>query len=264
MSDSETCVLFALEDGVARIVLNRPDQLNAITVGMHQRLSDILDEIEACADLRVVLLTGAGRGFCAGQDLGERPVEQEGPLDLGESIELRYNPLIRRLARLPVPLVCAVNGVAAGAGAALALMGDMVIAAQSASFILSFAKIGLMPDCGISWLLPRLIGQPRALGMAMTGERISAARAQEWGMIWQCAPDEDFIEHVEALVASLAAAPTQGIMAARNAIRQSWARDFDAQLDIERDGQRRLGHTKDYREGVSAFRQKRRPQFRGC
>ncbi|NKJ02617.1 2-(1,2-epoxy-1,2-dihydrophenyl)acetyl-CoA isomerase PaaG [Novosphingobium sp. SG707] len=264
MSDSQTCVLFALEDGIARIVLNRPDQLNAITVGMHQRLAEILDEIEACADLRVVLLTGAGRGFCAGQDLGERPVEQEGPLDLGESIEQRYNPLIRRLARLPVPLVCAVNGVAAGAGAALALMGDMVIAAQSASFILSFARIGLMPDCGMSWLLPRLIGQPRALGMAMTGERITAARAQEWGMIWQCAPDEDFIEHVDALVSSLAAAPTQGIMAARDAIRQSWARDFDAQLDIERDGQRRLGHTQDYREGVSAFRQKRRPQFRGC
>jgi 2-(1,2-epoxy-1,2-dihydrophenyl)acetyl-CoA isomerase len=262
MSGSDDCVLFALEDGVARIVLNRPDHLNAISLAMHQRLAAILDRIEACPDLRVVLLTGAGRGFCAGQDLGERPVEQDGPLDLGESVEQRYNPLVHRLVNLPVPLVCAVNGVAAGAGASLALLADMVIATESASFILSFAKIGLMPDCGISWLLPRLIGQPRALGMAMTGQRISARKAEGWGMIWQCAPDEEFVETVEALVASLALAPTLGLMATRQAIRASWQQSLDAQLDLERDGQRRLGLTQDYREGVSAFRQKRPPQFR--
>ncbi len=263
MDSGEDCVLFSVGDGVARITLNRPSQMNAISLGVHARLRAILDEIEAREDIRVILLTGAGRGFCAGQDLGERPVEQDAPLDLGESVEQRYNPLVRRLVNLPVPLVCAVNGVAAGAGASLALLADMVVACESASFILSFAKIGLMPDTGASWVLPRLIGQARALGMAMTGERIPARQAEEWGMIWKAVPDADFAEAVEASVAALAKAPTRGVMATRDAIRGSWLRDLDAQLDLERDGQRRLGHTADYREGVSAFRQKRSPEFRG-
>lgn len=263
VNSCDDSVLFAMEGGVARIVLNRPDRLNAITVSMHERLASILDEIEACNNLRVVLITGAGRGFCAGQDLGERPVEQDGPLDLGENIEKHYNPLVRRLMDLPVPLVCAVNGVAAGAGAGLALLADIVLASESASFILSFAKIGLMPDCGISWMLPRLIGQPRALGMALTGEKISARQAEAWGMIWKCLADDRFVDDVEALIEQLANAPTQGIIAARQAIRSSWARSFDDQLDLERDSQRELGLTQDYREGVSAFRQKRTPLFRG-
>ncbi len=262
-TEQDDCVLFAVEHGIGRITLNRPDRLNALSLAMHHRLSAILDEIERRNDLRVLLLIGAGRAFCAGQDLSERPVEQTGaPLDLGESLELRYNPLVRRLMAVNVPLLCAVNGVAAGAGAGLALLADMVIAAESARLILSFTRIGLMPDCGVSWLLPRLIGQPRALGMALTGDAIPARQAEAWGMIWQAVPDAAFSSTVEAMLQTLAQAPTQALMATRHAMRGAWLRDLDAQLELERDEQRRLGLTEDYREGVSAFRDKRQPQFR--
>lgn len=259
----EDCVLLSVEVGIARITLNRPDQLNAISLGVHRRLAAILDELAGRSDLRLVLLTGAGRAFCAGQDLAERKVESDAPLDLGANIEAHYNPLVRRLLTLPVPLLCAVNGVAAGAGANLALLGDIVIARESARFIQSFARIGLLPDCGGSWILPHLVGQARALGMAMTGDPISASDAAAWGMIWKAAPDDMFEAEVERLAARLAAAPTLGLMAARNAIRGAWARSLDAQLDLERDEQRRLGHSRDYREGVAAFKAKRDPVFEG-
>lgn len=262
-SDAD-CVLFAVAGGVARVTLNRPEQLNAISLDVHRRLREILEELDARDDVRVMLLTGAGRAFCAGQDLGERRVEEGAPPpDLGESVGTLYNPLVRRLAALPFPWVCAVNGVAAGAGANLALLADVVIAAESARFIQSFAKIGLMPDCGGSWTLPHLIGQPRALAIALTGEPVPARDAEAWGMIWKAVPDAEFADHVERFVTALAKAPTMGLTATRDAIRSAWSRSLDEQLDLERDGQRRLGLSQDYREGVGAFKAKRPPQFVG-
>lgn len=264
MSDAADAVLFGVSEGIARITLNRPDRLNAISLDMHRRLAEILDAVESRSDVRVMLLTGAGRAFCAGQDLGERKAEDGAPPpDLGESVGTLYNPLVRRLAALPFPWVCAVNGVAAGAGANLALLADIVVAKDSARFIQSFASIGLMPDCGGSWTLPHLIGQARALGLALTGEPVSARDAAAWGMIWQAVPDAAFDGVVEDLVAGLARAPTLGLTATRDAIRSAWSRRLDEQLDLERDGQRRLGLSQDYREGVSAFKAKRPAVFAG-
>jgi 2-(1,2-epoxy-1,2-dihydrophenyl)acetyl-CoA isomerase len=257
-------VLFSVRGGVARITLNRPEQLNAISLGVHRRLREILDELESRGDIRVMLLTGAGRAFCAGQDLGERKVEDGAPpLDLGESVGTLYNPLVRRLSALPFPWVCAVNGVAAGAGANLALLADIVIARDSACFVQSFARIGLMPDCGGSWTLPHLVGQARALAIALTGEPVSARDAAAWGMIWKAVPDAEFDGAVEDLVARLASGPTLGLTATRDAIRSAWSRDLGEQLDLERDGQRRLGLSQDDREGVSAFKAKRPAVFAG-
>jgi 2-(1,2-epoxy-1,2-dihydrophenyl)acetyl-CoA isomerase len=258
------CVLFSVHEGVARVTLNRPEQLNAISLAVHRRLGGILDDLEARSDIRVMLLTGAGRAFCAGQDLNERKVEAGAPMpDLGESVGGLYNPLVRRLATLPFPWVCAVNGVAAGAGANLALLADIVIATQSARFVQSFAKIGLMPDCGGSWTLPHLVGQARALAIALSGEPVSAGDAAAWGMIWKAVPDDEFTAYVDDFVAGLAAGPTLGLTAARNAIRSAWTCSFDEQLDLERDGQRLLGRSEDYREGVTAFREKRPARFAG-
>jgi 2-(1,2-epoxy-1,2-dihydrophenyl)acetyl-CoA isomerase len=258
------CVRFSVLEGVARITLNRPEQLNAISLAVHCQLGVILDDLEARSDIRVMVLTGVGRAFCAGQDLGERNVEAGAPMpDLGESVGRLYNPLARRLTRLPFPWVCAVNGVAAGAGANLALLADIVIATQSARFVQSFAKIGLMPDCGGSWMLPHLVGQARALAIALSGEPVSAGDAAAWGMIWKCVPDDAFAAYVDEFVAGLAAGPTLGLTATRNAIRSAWTRSFDEQLELERDGQRLLGRSQDYREGVTAFKQKRPARFTG-
>lgn len=263
-ADGDDCVLFSVSGGVARITLNRPDQLNAVSLGVHRRLREILDELESRDDIRVMLLTGAGRAFCAGQDLGERKVEKGAPPpDLGESVGTLYNPLVRRLAGLRFPWVCAVNGVAAGAGANIALLADIVIAKESARFIQSFARIGLMPDCGGSWTLPHLVGQARALAIALTGEPVSASDAAAWGMIWKAVPDAEFDGVVEDLVSGLASAPTLGLTATRDAIRTAGSRTLDEQLDLERDGQRRLGLSQDYREGVSAFKAKRPAAFTG-
>lgn len=259
----DDCVLFTLDAGVARVTLNRPEQLNAMSLDVHRRLREILDELESRDDVRVMLLTGAGRAFCAGQDLGERNVESDAPLDLGESVGSLYNPLALRLSALRFPWICAVNGVAAGAGANLALLADIVIARTSARFIQSFARIGLMPDCGGTWTLPRLVGQARAMAIALTGEPVSATDAAAWGMIWRAVPDDRFDAEVEVLVAGFAVAPTLGMAAIRGAIRTAWSRDLAEQLDHERDGQRRLGLSQDYREGVAAFKQKRAPQFTG-
>ncbi|MFO1187923.1 MAG: 2-(1,2-epoxy-1,2-dihydrophenyl)acetyl-CoA isomerase PaaG [Alphaproteobacteria bacterium] len=256
-------ILFSIEGGAARLTLNRPDRLNSFNLEMHAEVAEALGEAER-KSARVLLLTGAGRGFCAGQDLSDRSVSPGGDgVDLGESLEKRYNPLVRRLIALPMPVVCAVNGVAAGAGANIALACDIVIAARSAKFIQSFANIGLIPDSGGTHTLPRLAGQARALGLALTGEPLSAETAASWGLIWKCVEDDKLATEADALVAKLAAAPTKGLAATKQLIRASWSRTLSEELDAERDMQRALGRTADYREGVAAFLEKRKARFIG-
>ena len=256
-------ILFELADGAARLTLNRPDRLNSFTVQMHEEVADALDRVERDG-ARVLLLTGAGRGFCAGQDLSDRAVAPGGAaVDLGESVELRYNPLVRRLVSMPLPVVCAVNGVAAGAGANIALACDIVVAARSAKFIESFANIGLIPDSGGTWHLARHVGQARALGMALTGEPISADKAEAWGLIWKCVDDEQLAAEADALVARFASGPTRGLAATKRAIRGAWMKPLDDELDNERDLMRELGSSADYQEGVAAFMEKRKPSFTG-
>jgi len=257
-------ILFARADGIARITLNRPDRLNSFNTAMHAELREALMLVQADASLRVLLVTGAGRGFCAGQDLADRAVAPGGaPVDLGASIESNYRPLVLALQALPLPVVCAVNGVAAGAGANIALACDIVIAARSASFIQAFCKIGLLPDSGGTYFLPRLIGSARAMGLAMLGDKLPAATAAEWGLIWQCVDDDALKSTVDALLAQLALAPTRGLAATKRALQASATANLPAQLDLERDLQRELGLSADYREGVAAFAAKRPPVFTG-
>jgi 2-(1,2-epoxy-1,2-dihydrophenyl)acetyl-CoA isomerase len=257
-------ILLSVENGAARLTLNRPDRLNSFTVEMHGEIAEAITKVEQDQSVRVLLITGAGRGFCAGQDLNDRAVSPDGAApDLGESVEKRYNPLIRRLTSLPMPVVCAVNGVAAGAGASLAFASDIVIAAKSAKFIMSFANIGLVPDSGSSWALPRLAGQARALGLALTGDPLPAETAAEWGLIWRCVEDEKLTEETNALVARFASAPTRGLAETKKLIRTAFTRPLDEQLDLERDRMRELGRSDDYREGVDAFLNKRKPAFKG-
>lgn len=255
---------FSIDDGAARLTLNRPDRLNSFNTAMHGEIAEALDNIERDKSVRTLFITGAGRGFCAGQDLSDRAVAADGAApDLGLSVEKRYNPLIRRLTSLPVPVVCGVNGVAAGAGASLAFACDIIIAAKSAKFIMSFANIGLVPDSGSSWALPRLAGQARALGLAMTGEPLPAETAAEWGLIWKCVEDDKLAEETNALVAKFAAAPTRGLAETKKLMRTAFTRTLDDQLDLERDRMRELGCSDDYREGVDAFLNKRKPTFKG-
>jgi 2-(1,2-epoxy-1,2-dihydrophenyl)acetyl-CoA isomerase len=212
----------------------------------------------------VLVLTGAGRGFCAGQDLADRAVAPGADgVDLGESIEKNYKPLILSLRHLPLPVVAAVNGVAAGAGANLALACDLVIAARSAVFIQSFCKLGLVPDSGGTWTLPRLVGNARALGLTLLGDKLSAEKALEWGLIWQCVEDADLSAVVDKLAAQLATAPTRGLARTKQGIYESWGRTLEQALDVEGHAQRELGRSEDYREGVAAFAAKRAPQFKG-
>ncbi|MCL4716799.1 MAG: 2-(1,2-epoxy-1,2-dihydrophenyl)acetyl-CoA isomerase PaaG [Hyphomonadaceae bacterium] len=257
-------ILFDIADGAARLTLNRPDRLNSFTVQMHEEIAHALDRVER-EGARVLLLTGAGRGFCAGQDLSDPAVapSSDGDIDLGHVLEVHYNPMMRRLMALPMPVLCAVNGVAAGAGASIALAGDIVLAARGAKFIQSFANIGLIPDSGGTWTLPRIAGQARALGMALTAEPVTAERAESWGLIWKCVDDDKLMDEANALVSKFAAAPTAGLAATKKLIRESGRHGFDQQLDIERDTQRRLGRTHDYSEGVAAFGEKRAPKFTG-
>lgn len=260
---SNSTILFEVRDAIARVTLNRPDKLNSFNVQMHEELRDALSAIENDGNVRVLVLTGAGRGFCAGQDLGDRAVSPGESIDLGASIENYYAPLVRRLRRLPLPVIAAVNGVAAGAGANLALACDLVIAAKSASFIESFCKLGLIPDTGGTYFLPRLIGTARAMGMALLGEKISAEQAAEWGLIWKCVDDDEFASVVDKLATQLAVAPTMGLARIKQAIYSSGQHSLDKQLDFERDAMRELGRSADFREGVAAFLEKRAPAFTG-
>ena len=256
-------VLVSLESGVLRVTLNRPDKLNAFNPEMHQLLRKALEQARDEAAVRAVLLTGAGRGFCAGQDLSERNVAADAPIDLSVSLGSHYNPLVRRLRELPKPVVCAVNGVAAGAGANIALACDIVVAAHSAAFIQSFSRIGLVPDSGGTWFLPRLAGTARAMGLALLGEKLGAEQAAEWGLIWKVFDDAKLADEALQLARALAAGPTKGYGLIKRALHASSDNSLEAQLDLERDLQRDAGHSADYREGVSAFKEKRAPRFKG-
>jgi 2-(1,2-epoxy-1,2-dihydrophenyl)acetyl-CoA isomerase len=260
---SDPTILYAVSDGIARLTLNRPERLNSFNGQMHAEVRNALGRV-AGDGARVLVLTGASRGFCAGQDLGDRQVAPGGArADLGESIERNYKPLVLALRNLPVPTIAAVNGVAAGAGASLALACDLVIAAKSASFIQSFGKLGLVPDSGATWFLPRLVGTARALGLAMLGDRLPAAEAAAWGLIWRCVEDAEFAATVDALAGQLASAPTRGLVRTREAMQAGSMNTLAEQLDLERDFQRELGYTDDYAEGVAAFAGKRAPRFTG-
>ena len=256
-------VLVSLDAGVMRITLNRPEKLNAFNPALHQGLAAAMANAETGNAVRCVLITGAGRGFCAGADLTQRDMKSGAPIDLGAGLEAWYNPLVKRMRALPKPIVCAVNGVAAGAGANFALACDLVLAARSASFIQAFVKIGLVPDCGGSYFLPRLAGTQRAMALAMTGDRLSAEDAERWGLIWKCVDDDQLKDEAEKLCAALAAGPTASLGHIKKAIYASANNTLAAQLDLERDLQREIGKGGDYREGVAAFLEKRKPAFKG-
>ncbi|HEX7013125.1 MAG TPA: 2-(1,2-epoxy-1,2-dihydrophenyl)acetyl-CoA isomerase PaaG [Steroidobacteraceae bacterium] len=257
-------ILFESNEGIARLTLNRPDRLNSFNVQMHREVREVLTQLASDSSARVLVLGGAGRGFCAGQDLNDRAVAPGGEgVDLGDSIESYYKPLVLALRKLPLPVIAAVQGVAAGAGANIALACDIVIAARSASFIQSFSKIGLVPDSGGTWLLPRLVGNARALGLALLGEKLSAEQAAQWGLIWRSVEDDELAQTVDALARQFASGPTRGFARTKQAIYESWGRSFEEQLDVERDFQRELGRSRDYAEGVAAFMQKRTPTFTG-
>ena len=251
---------FKTDGPIARITLNRPDRLNSFTKTMHEELRDVLASL---GETRVIILTGAGRGFCAGQDLNDRAVAPGETVDLGDTVARYWNPLIKTLSLLPQPVIARVNGVAAGAGANIAIACDIVIAAKSAKFIQSFSAIGLIPDSGGTWHLPRLVGQARALALALTGEPLLAEKAAEWGLIWKAVEDEALDQEVDAVAERLASLPPLGLAATKDMIRSSWQYSLEEELERQAGAMRRLGFTKDYREGVAAFLEKREPRFTG-
>ncbi len=255
---------FDITDGLATLTLNRPDSLNSFTTEMHEEIRDAMTKVENDPAIRCLLLTGNGRGFCAGQDLNDRAVKPgDGRRDLSESVDENYNPLIRRLASLPLPVICAVNGVAAGAGANIALACDMVFAAKSAKFIQVFCKIGLIPDSGGTYILPRLVGMARAMGLALTGDAITAEQAEQWGMIWKAVEDDDLMDAALKQAQHFTKQPTLGLSLIKKALRASIDNDLDGQLQLESDYQKQAGFSDDYQEGVAAFLEKRRPVFTG-
>jgi 2-(1,2-epoxy-1,2-dihydrophenyl)acetyl-CoA isomerase len=257
-------ILFEVKQGIARLTLNRPDKLNSFTAAMHQEIRAALEQVKADRSVRVLVLTGAGRAFCAGQDLADESVAPgDDAVDLGASIDKYYGPLVLALRALPMPVICAVNGVAAGAGANLPLACDIVLAARSASFIEAFCKLGLIPDTGGTYFLPRALGTARAMGLALLGDRLSAEQAANWGLIWKCVDDDQLAAETEALACHFAQAPTTGLARTKQALHASAANTLAQQLDLERDLMRELGMTHDYREGVAAFTERRPPQFRG-
>jgi 2-(1,2-epoxy-1,2-dihydrophenyl)acetyl-CoA isomerase len=255
---------FTVENGVGQLFLNRPDRLNSFTDQMHAEMRSCLKTVARDDDIRCLLLSGRGRGFCAGQDLSDRDVAADETMpDLGQTVERNWNPLVRTLRKLEKPVVCAVNGVAAGAGSSVAIACDIVYAARSAKFIQSFSNVGLVPDTGGSWTLPRLVGHARAMGLAILGEKISAEQAADWGMIWKCVDDDDLLPQTIALAEYLATRPTRGLAYTKRALTASLSNSLDEQLDLERDLMRMAGRTEDYREGVNAFMNKRDPEFKG-
>ena len=259
----ETIILDRAE-GVATLTLDRPDKLNSVNETMHAEIREALAEIEADGGVRAMLLTGAGRAFCAGQDLSDPALGAPGgSSDLGDTLERNYNPLVRRLAAIELPVVAAVNGIAAGAGANIALACDIVLTARSAGFLQAFCKIGLIPDSGGTHALPRLVGPARAMGLAMLGDTLEAETAAAWGLIWKCVDDDALMDEAAALARRLARQPTRSLALIKRAIRSSPTNDLDTQLDLECDLQRIAGATDDYREGVAAFLEKRKPVFRG-
>ncbi|WP_428651312.1 2-(1,2-epoxy-1,2-dihydrophenyl)acetyl-CoA isomerase PaaG [Roseibium sp.] len=257
-------VLSGLDNGVLKLTLNRPDKLNSFNEDMHLALRAEFERAHADKAVRAVLLTGAGRGFCAGQDLGDRDPRKGGPKpDLGHTLETFYNPTLRLIRSLEKPVVCAVNGVAAGAGANIAFACDIVLAARSAKFIQAFSKIGLIPDAGGSWSLTRILGEPRAKALTLLAEPLMAGQAADWGLIWKAVDDEALLAEATSIAERLAGGPTVGLGLTKRLIQAAATQDLDAQLDMERDCQRTAGRTDDYAEGVTAFLEKRPAVFRG-
>ena len=252
-------ILTERRGGVAVITLNRPDRINALNGAMHAGLLAALTAAEADPSCRAVLMHGAGRGFCSGQDLTETSVGA----DLGLALDQRYNPLVRLMRSMRVPIVCAVHGVAAGAGANLALAADIVLAARGASFLEAFARIGLVPDAGGTWFLPRLVGDARARGLGMLAEPITGQQAADWGLVWRAVDDATLLDEAHTTAARLAEAPTQALARIKRALNDSQSHTLDQQLDLERDLQRECGRTPDFREGVTAFIEKRPARFTG-
>ena len=257
-------ILFSIEAGIATLTLNRPDKLNSFTQAMHEEVRHALARVQQDSSVRVFVLAASGRGFCAGQDLSDRAVAPGAPaVDLGESVAKNYAPLVLALRALPMPVICAVNGVAAGAGANLALACDIVVAGESASFVEVFCKLGLIPDTGGTYFLPRLVGNARAMGMAMLGEKIPAALAEQWGLIWKCVPDAELAGTVQAMALHFSTAPTRGLAFTKRALYASPQNTLAEQLALEAGMMSELGRSADYREGVAAFMEKRAPQFKG-
>ena len=258
-------IKFETSEGVATLTLNRPKALNSFTMEMHGEVREAMVQVTNDASIRCLVITGAGRGFCAGQDLGDRAVAaDDAPPDLGESVEKNYNPLIRSIMNLPKPVICAVNGVAAGAGSSIALACDIVLAARSASFIQVFCKIGLVPDSGGTWNLPRAVGLARAKGLAMLGDRLPAETAEQWGLIWKCIDDDELQAEAQKMASYFATQPTRALGRIKKLLNESGTNTLVEQTELEKEAMQELGQSADYKEGVAAFMEKRPPVFKGA